>query len=314
MYDNIRPFVRSFTNTCTFMDLESSGLDVENDRIIQFVSKTFNLESQEGIFPSNNSSANTLFSDKRVSLLSYIINPDMHVPKELRALTGITKEQLVKGVHLKDIASDIHTTFSNTEFVITYNGNKFDLPLLQNELSRVYRPMNYKTSKHFNNDCVMFIDVLQIVQAELSGVVLDWCRENNRPVDLKLNTVFAFITESFYDSLGEDVPTKADNFHNAEFDVNCTIRIFIGLIEKYRINVLNYVTSYLNINDYTLNLKKDSKVIITKRGNYADMTLEELLSNDNDLRSKKWLLKQHTYSNIKLCDELIESLEKDIIK
>jgi DNA polymerase III epsilon subunit-like protein len=307
MYYNLRPF-NSFPKTMTFFDLETTGLDINESRIIQFASKTFNNEADE-TFPSNVLSENGVDFDERVNVLNHILNPQIHVSKEILDLTGISREEIKEGKYLKDIADDIHTTFLNTQLVISYNGLNYDLPLLQNELMRVMKPFNYKTSRHFNNDCVMFIDLRQVVYNEIRADVFQWCEEKGLPKNLKLSTVYKFITSGYSDSLGlsDDIEEKDTKFHDGLVDVNCSIRVFIGLMEKYNVDMLSYVTSYMNLPNYSLSLEVDGGTIITKRGKYSDRTLKELVDS-NEPKAKKWLLLQNQYNNLTLSSELVKSL------
>lgn len=105
---------------CVF-DLEATGTDVESDRIIQI-----------GILRlSPNGSADT-FEQK--------IDPQRSVPSEVEKLTGITTQELTFAPPLSDAASSILPYFEGADLA-GYNLKSYDLPLFENELERIGRPM-----------------------------------------------------------------------------------------------------------------------------------------------------------------------------
>jgi hypothetical protein len=147
------------------------------------------------------------------------------------------------------------------------------------------------------------------VYNEIRADVFQWCEEKGLPKNLKLSTVYKFITSGYSDSLGlsDDIEEKDTKFHDGLVDVNCSIRVFIGLMEKYNVDMLSYVTSYMNLPNYSLSLEVDGGTIITKRGKYSDRTLKELVDS-NEPKIKKWLLLQNQYNNLTLSSELVKSL------
>lgn len=303
MYKDIECLPNNFKYTCTFFDLETTGLDLEKDRIIQYSSKSFSFE-QDYDFTKNPS---------RVDIVNHIVNPKMKVSSEILNLTGINKEDIDKGVEFKDIASDIRTNFLNTRFLLGYRIRQFDIPLIQKEFQRAMMPLNFKHSNNVANTSILFIDIYDIIEAELKSNIHSWCRENNLPVNIKLSTVYDFITNEFSNALGYDLKANENQqFHNAMFDVNATIRILIGLIKLFNVNVLDYTTTFYNVKNYKLNYTRDKDVVITKKGNYKNMTLKELVEDTNS-RSKRWLLTQHDYNNITLDSELITKIQESIV-
>jgi DNA polymerase III epsilon subunit-like protein len=308
MYNNIASLL-NFQKTITVLDLETTGL-TSSAKIIQFASKTFQMNDDYS-FPciyAGVEGRNGFHKDVRV--MNYIVNPKCHVPKLISELTGITKDQINNGVLLEDIKDDIINTVINTEIIVTYNGDQYDMEILANNLAVIGSPLNYKKSKHFKNISVSFLDIRKVVDAEVRGVIFTWCEAQNREPNLKLQTVYDFITYRSYLSLGLDVPKEETNFHDGMFDVNATLRILIGLVEIFNVNLMNYITNYTNMSSYTLSLEKDANVILTRRGIYKDMTLKDVLEMDKN-KKKSWLLSQHNYKNLTLDIGLQNILKKE---
>lgn len=106
-------------------DLESTGLDLVNDRIIQI--------SFVKIMPDG--------TEKRKSLF---VNPEKDIPQEVQRLTGITDEDVEKAPTFKELAKDLANEFEGCDFA-GFNSNRFDVPLLAEEFLRA--GVNYDFSR-----------------------------------------------------------------------------------------------------------------------------------------------------------------------
>ena len=87
-------------------DLETTGLDLVNDRIIQL---SYIKVSPDGTEKSGNE----------------LINPGKEIPKEVTDLTGITNEMVKDAPTFKQRAADINREFTGCDFC-GYNSNRFD--------------------------------------------------------------------------------------------------------------------------------------------------------------------------------------------
>lgn len=97
-------------------DLETTGLDVVNDRIIQI--------SYIKVHP-----------DGREERENILVNPGRPVPAEVEALTGITNDMVANAPTFRDIAPMLCETFRNCDFA-GFNSNHFDIPMLAEEFLR----------------------------------------------------------------------------------------------------------------------------------------------------------------------------------
>ncbi len=97
-------------------DLETTGLDLVNDRIIQL--------SYIKVFP-----------DGREERGNHLINPGKPIPDEVVQLTGISNDDVQGKPTFRDLAQDICNIFSDSD-IAGYNSNHFDVPLLAEEFLR----------------------------------------------------------------------------------------------------------------------------------------------------------------------------------
>lgn len=99
-----------------FFDLETTGTNVATDRIVEI--------SILKIFPNGNREGFT----KRV-------NPEMPIPPVVSAIHGITNEMVADEPTFKELAPEVYAFMKDSDLA-GYNSNRFDLPLLAEELLR----------------------------------------------------------------------------------------------------------------------------------------------------------------------------------
>lgn len=99
-----------------FFDLETTGVDFQNDRIVEI--------SYIKVEPNQNRESRTIR-----------INPEMHIPAEATKIHGITDEDVANCQTFKQIARELQRTFAGSD-IGGYNHVKFDLPLLMEEFLR----------------------------------------------------------------------------------------------------------------------------------------------------------------------------------
>lgn len=97
-------------------DLETTGLDIVKDRIIQI--------SYIKVFP-----------DGREERGNYLVNPEKTIPDVVVQLTGISNEDVQGQPTFKEIAQTINRIFADSD-IAGYNSNHFDVPLLAEEFLR----------------------------------------------------------------------------------------------------------------------------------------------------------------------------------
>ncbi len=97
-------------------DLETTGLDLVKDRVIQI--------SYIKVFP-----------DGKEERGNHLINPEKPIPEVVEELTGIKNEDVKGKPTFKQMAQQLNQVFSGSD-IAGYNSNHFDVPLLAEEFLR----------------------------------------------------------------------------------------------------------------------------------------------------------------------------------
>ena len=105
-------------NPLIFFDLESTGLNVSKDRIVEI--------SYIKVMPNG--------TDERRTIL---INPEMHIPEESTAIHGIKDEDVKDAPRFKDVAKELARVFQGCD-IAGFNSNRFDIPMLMEEFLRAH--------------------------------------------------------------------------------------------------------------------------------------------------------------------------------
>lgn len=141
-------------NPIIFFDLETTGLDIANDRIIEI--------AYIKVYPNGNEESFT-----------YRINPERPIPAESTAVHGITDEDVKDCPTFKQMASKIAADFKGADLA-GYNSARFDLPMLAEEFLRADVDIDLSTRK--------MIDVQTIFhkkeQRTLSAAYKFYCQQD----------------------------------------------------------------------------------------------------------------------------------------
>ena len=106
----------NLTKPLLIFDLETTGLDMVKDRVIQL--------SYIKVYP-----------DGREERGNELINPEKHIDDIITQLTGITNEDVKDKPTFKQIAKKMEDVFSGSD-IAGFNSNFFDVPLLAEEFLR----------------------------------------------------------------------------------------------------------------------------------------------------------------------------------
>lgn len=144
----------NLTKPIVFFDLETTGIDVTKDRIVEI--------SLLKVSPDGKEETKTMR-----------INPEMPIPKQSTDIHGISDEDVKDEPTFKLVAKDVAKFIAGSDLG-GYNSNKFDIPLLAEEFLRVDLDVDLK--KH------RFVDVQVIFhkmeQRTLSAAYKFYCQKN----------------------------------------------------------------------------------------------------------------------------------------
>ena len=169
----------NLTKPICFFDLETTGVNISKDRIVEI--------SILKVFPNGTEESKT-----------WLVNPEMPIPKEVVEIHGISDEKVANEPTFVALAKDISSMIKDSDLA-GFNSNRFDIPLLAEEMLRVGMDFDMKNS--------LAIDVQTIFhkmeQRTLSAAYKFYCNEN------------------------------LDNAHSAEADTNATYQVLKAQLEKY---------------------------------------------------------------------------------
>ncbi|MGA3015037.1 MAG: exonuclease domain-containing protein [Bacteroidales bacterium] len=99
-----------------FFDLETTGIKVTTDRIVEICIVRVAI-------------------DNSIKIKTLKINPEMHIPEEVTAIHGITDEDVKDAPKFSEIAHELVQFLDNCDLA-GFNSNHFDIPLLAEEFFR----------------------------------------------------------------------------------------------------------------------------------------------------------------------------------
>lgn len=162
-----------------FFDLETTGTDITKDRIVEI--------SVLKVYPNGNKESRT-----------WLVNPERPIPPATTAFHGITDDKVANEPTFKELANAIHNMMKDSDLG-GYNSDRFDIPLLAEELLR-------------------------------AGV--DFDMKNRVSVDVQ--TIFHKKEERTLSAAYKFYCGKTlDNAHTAEADTNATYEILKSQLERY---------------------------------------------------------------------------------
>lgn len=138
-------------NPIVFFDLETTGVNITSDRIVEI--------SYLKVFPNGNEVSRTMR-----------INPEMHIPEQASEVHGIYDDDVKDCTTFKQVAKDVANDFEGAD-IAGFNSNRFDVPLLAEEFLRAGVDLDMTRRK--------FIDVQVIFhkmeQRTLSAAMKFYC-------------------------------------------------------------------------------------------------------------------------------------------
>jgi DNA polymerase-3 subunit epsilon len=161
-------------------DLETTGINITNDRIVEIA-------------------IIKVYPDGKEEKYCKRVNPQMPIPKEISAIHGIYDEDIANEPTFEQLAAEIEAFIGDADLA-GYNSNKFDIPVLAEELMRA--GSDFDISKR------RFVDVQNIFhkmeQRTLAAAYQFYCRKT------------------------------IENAHNALYDAEATWEVLKAQIERYQ--------------------------------------------------------------------------------
>ncbi|WP_369047597.1 exonuclease domain-containing protein [Tenacibaculum sp. UWU-22] len=222
----------NLTKPIVFFDLETTGINIATDRIVEI--------SILKIFPNGNKESKT-----------WLVNPEVEIPEEATAVHGITNEKVVNEPTFAELAPKIDALIKDCDLA-GFNSNRFDIPLLAEELMRAEIDFDMTNRKAIDVQVIFH----KKEQRTLSAGYQFYC--------------------------GKDL----EDAHSAEADTMATYEILKAQLDKYddienSVDALSEFSSHTQRADFAgFILFNDNKQEIFSFGKYKGRTVEEVLKEN----------------------------------
>jgi len=255
-----------------FFDIESTGLNVVRDRIVQIALIKY-------------------FKDgKPPQELEMLINPGIPISQEAMDVHGITPDKLKNKPIFREVAQKIFDFIGEADLA-GYNSDRFDIPILMEELARV-------------------------------GLVLDI--EKRRTIDVQ-KIFYKMEPRTLKAAYRLYCNAELEGAHDALADVRATAEVLKGQIQRYNgvdhidgdgfktvapikndMEALHEFTSDFSIIDVTMRLKRNKQgEIVFNFGKYVNQSVIEVLKRD--FNYYRWILEKDFSFQVK---QIVKNLMK----
>jgi len=169
----------NLTKPICFFDLETTGINISKDRIVEI-------------------SILKVFPDGMEKQKTWLVNPEMTIPKEVIAIHGITNEKVANEPTFKQIAKEINNMIKDSDLG-GFNSNRFDIPLLAEEMLRAELDFDMKNRVSVDVQTIFH----KMEQRTLVAAYKFYCNKN------------------------------LEDAHSAEADTNATFEVLKAQLSKY---------------------------------------------------------------------------------
>ena len=176
----------SLTRPMCFFDLETTGVNVAKDRIVEI--------SILKVYPNGNKESKT-----------WLVNPEMPIPPQTTAVHGITDEKVANEPTFKQLSKDIYSMIKGSDLA-GFNSDRFDIPLLAEEMLRAEIDVDFK--KHLTVDVQTIFHKME--KRNLSAAYKFYCGkdlDNAHSAEADTNATYEVLKSQIekYDELENDV-------------------------------------------------------------------------------------------------------------
>lgn len=198
-------------NPIVFFDLETTGINISTDRIVEI--------SYLKVYP-----------DGREETKTMRINPGMPIPPESTAVHGITDADVADCPTFKEVAKSIANDLEGCDLA-GYNSNRFDVPLLVEELLRADVQFDMSRRKLIDVQVVFH----KMEQRTLSAAYKFYCDKD------------------------------LEDAHSAQADTHATYEVLKAQLDRYP-QLRNDVTALSEFTSYSRNVDLAGRIIYNEQG------------------------------------------------
>ncbi len=169
----------NLTKPICFFDLETTGINISKDRVVEI-------------------SILKVFPDGKEESKTWLVNPEMKIPEEVIAIHGISDDDVKDAPTFKELSKEIHNMIKDSDLG-GFNSNRFDIPLLAEELLR--SDIDFDMKNRVSVDVQTIFHKME--QRTLSAAYRFYCDKN------------------------------LDDAHSAEADTKATYHVLKAQLERY---------------------------------------------------------------------------------
>ena len=222
----------NLTKPIVFFDLETTGINIATDKIVEIAILK--------VFPNGNKESKT-----------WLVNPEMEIPQGSIDVHGITNEKVAEEPTFKELAVQVNEMIADSDLA-GFNSNRFDIPLLAEELMRAGIDFDMKNRKAIDVQVIFH----KKEQRTLSAGYQFYCGR------------------------------ELEGAHGAEADTNATYEILLAQLDKYEdiensVEALSEYSTHGERADFAgFILMNDEKQEIFSFGKYKGRTVEEVFKEN----------------------------------
>lgn len=266
----------NLTRDLVFFDVETTGLNVIRDRIVQIALVKLH---KSGAEPTE---------------FMTLINPGIPISEESMAIHGITPADLRNKPTFQQVAQKIWDFIGDADLG-GYNSNRFDVPMLMEEFARVGMEFDISKRRLIDSQRIFY----KMEPRTLKAAYRLYCQKELEDAHDALADVRATI-DVFYGQLkaydGKDLIDEDGNVVPAPI--------------KNDIQALHAFTNDLNFLDATQKLKVQADgVVVFTFGKYAGQPVKEVFKKEPNYYH--WMMEREFSSQVK---QLIKGIMKEIGK
>ncbi|MDX6747838.1 3'-5' exonuclease [Polaribacter sp. PL03] len=222
----------NLTKPIVFFDLETTGVNIATDKIVEIAILK--------VFPNGNKESKT-----------WLVNPEVEIPQVSIDVHGITNEKVATEPTFKELAIQISEMIAGCDLA-GFNSNRFDIPLLAEELMRAGIDFDMKNRKAIDVQVIFH----KKEQRTLSAGYQFYCGK------------------------------ELEGAHGAEADTNATYEILLAQLDKYddienSVDALSeYSTHGVRADFAGFILMNDANQETFSFGKYKGRTVEEVFKEN----------------------------------
>lgn len=142
------------TRPICFFDLETTGINITNDRIVEMAVVKLNPDGSQ---------------EEKL----WLINPEMPIPPEAAAVHGITDEKVADAPTFRELVAEISAFIIHCDLA-GFNSDRFDIPLLAEEMLRADYDFDMKNLKTVDVQTIFH----KMEQRTLSAALKFYCQQD----------------------------------------------------------------------------------------------------------------------------------------